>query len=72
MIANPKNRQRDEDAEYRSSLCDQELLKGEENSGEELSLEEPAGNKLICARGHVHFIATDVHRRAVHKRGKKN
>lgn len=52
-------------------LCDQELLKGEQSSGDELSLEEPAGNKLICAWGHVHFIATDVHRRAVHKREKK-
>lgn len=32
---------------------------------------EPARNKFICAQCHVHFIATDVHKRAVHKRIKK-
>ena len=32
---------------------------------------EPAGSKFICAQCHMHFIATDVHKRAVHKR-KKN
>lgn len=32
---------------------------------------QPAGNKFICAQCHMHFIATDVQKTAVHKR-KKN
>lgn len=31
---------------------------------------EPAGSKFICAQCHVHFIAADVHKRAVHRRKK--